>query len=120
MGVTGAKPLRSAAQVVLDHLDSVRSGDPNAMAADYAATAVLERPDASWHGRDQIAAYFRTVPQRLGGGVVEFVHLDRDSLQVQWRIVGGPGDGRSGSDHYRIEDGMIAHQTVKLNAGGDF
>jgi len=118
--MTGTKPLRPAAKVVLDHLDAVRSGDPDAMAADYAAAAVLERPDASFHGRDQIAAYFRTVPQRLVGGVVEFVHVDRERLQVQWRIVGGPGDGRSGSDHYRIEDGMIVHQSVKLNASGDF
>ena len=67
---------RSPAQVVQSHLDAVRKGEPHAMAADYAADATLERPDARWTGRDQVAAYFQTVPDRLAGGRVDFTDFD--------------------------------------------
>ena len=50
---------------------------------------------------------------------MEFVHVDPERLQVHWRIVGGPGHGRSGIDHYTVRDGCIVHQRVELT-GSDF
>ena len=111
---------RSPAQVVQDHLDAVRKGDPQAMAADYAADATLERPGAWWTGRDAVAAYFLTVPARLAGGRVEFTGFDQSTLSVRWQIVGGPGHGTRGTDRYEVRDGQIARQTVHLDGDADF
>ena len=112
--------LSSAAQVVQRHLDAVRSGDPHAMAADYAPDALLERAGTRWIGRDQVAAYFLTVPERLAGGRVECTAFDPADLTVRWRIVGGPGHGINGTDSYEIRDGQITRQTVHLSGGADF
>ena len=109
-----------AEHVIQRHLDAVRSGDPLAMAADYASDAVLERAGKRWIGRDQVASYFRTVPVRLAGGRVQFTALDLVALTVRWRIVGGPGHGTSGTDTYQVRDGQITHQTVQLSGGADF
>jgi ketosteroid isomerase-like protein len=109
------------ATVIARHLAAVRDGDPEAMAADYAADAVLERPDGAHHGHAAIAAYFRTVPERLGGGEVVFgeSEIEGEVAVITWRIVGGPGDGASGRDTCVVRDGAIVHQRVQL-AGDDF
>lgn len=92
------------------------------MAADYAPDAVLHRPDATYRGRPAIAGYFATVPGRLGGGEVAFIEpevgLD-GAIVVGWRIVGGPGDGTAGRDHYLVRGGQIVRQSVVL-VTGDF
>lgn len=109
---------RSPRQVVEDHLAAVLTGDPAAMAADYAPDAVLVRHDASYEGAAVIAEYFTSVPQRLGGGGVVFGER-RDagdgSVSVRWRISGGPGDGTSGCDTFTVTGGFIVHQTVALD-----
>ncbi len=112
--------MRDSLTVVLDHLAAVRSGNPEAMAADYAADAVLMR-DEAYRGRDAIAGYFTTVPERLGGGRVEFAEprMEGEQVAVSWTLVGGPGDGTSGTDRFDVADGMIVRQTVALD-GGDF
>ena len=99
---------------MLAHLDAVRSGDPIAMARDYAVDAMLKRPGTRYRGRDEIAAYFLTVGQRLAGGKVKFVNVDTERMQVAWRIVGGPADGSCGTDHYTIREGHIVQQSVEL------
>jgi ketosteroid isomerase-like protein len=108
------------AEVIARHLDAVRSGDPAAMAADYADDAVLDRPDASFRGREAIEAYFRTVPHRLGDGTVTFgeTEVNGDTAIIHWRIVGGPGDGASGHDTCIVRDGVIVHQSVQFEATG--
>lgn len=111
---------RTPVQVVQSHLDAVRKGEPHAMAADYAADARLDRPGASWTGREQVAAYFRSVPTRLAGGTVDFTDFDPLELTVSWRIVGGPGHGTRGTDRYEVRNGLIARQTVYLDGGTDF
>ena len=106
------------AAVIARHLAAVRSGDPEAMAADYSADAVLERPDGTHHGQPAILAYFRTVPDRLGGGEVVFgrTEVSDEVAVIRWRIVRGPGDGASGSDTCTVRDGMIVHQRVQLDS----
>lgn len=109
---------RSAHAVVADHLAAVLSGDPAAMASDYAPDAVLVRRDASYEGA-AIAGYFASVPERLGGGEVRFgeQHHEGDGrVSVRWRIAGGPGDGASGRDTFTVAGGFIVHQTVALDA----
>ena len=112
--------MRDGLTTVIDHLDAVHTGDPEAMAADYTADAVLVR-DVVYMGRDAIAGYFATVPDRLGVGRVEFAEprLEDGLVTVTWKLVGGPGDGASGTDRFEVADGMIARQTVTLD-GGDF
>lgn len=112
--------MRDPLTTVKDHLDAVHTGDPEAMAADYAADAVLVR-DVAYQGRDPIADYFTTVPERLGDGRVEFAEprLEGALVAVAWTLVGGPGDGTSGTDRFEVADGMIVRQTVTLD-GGDF
>ena len=112
--------MRDPLSTVQEHLAAVHAGDPEAMAADYADDAVLVR-DVSYQGRDAIAAYFATVPDRLGGGRVEFAdpRLEDGLVAVAWTLVGGPGDGTSGIDRFEVADGLIVRQTVTLD-GGDF
>ncbi len=109
---------RTPRQVVENHLAAVLGGDPAAMAADYAADAVLVRHDATYDGAAVIAEYFTSVPGRLGGGAVVFGErrdAGDDSVSVRWRIEGGPGDGTSGCDTFTVAGGFIVHQTVALD-----
>ena len=109
---------RNPRQVVEDHLAAVLTGDPVAMASDYADDAVLVRHDASYEGAAVIAEYFTSVPQRLGGGEVRFGERRHESdgrVSVCWRIAGGPGDGTSGRDTFTVAGGFIVHQTVALD-----
>lgn len=112
--------MRDRLTVVRDHLAAVHSGDPEAMAADYAEDAVLVR-DVSYRGRDAIAGYFATVPERLGDGRVEFAEprMEGGQVAVSWTLVDGPGNGTSGTDRFEVADGAIVRQTVTLD-GGDF
>lgn len=111
---------RNAEQVAQDHLEAVRSGDPTAMAADYAAEAILERAGDRHDGRAAIEAYFATVPERLGQAVVVFDELvvDGDVASFRWHLDGLPegSPAVSGTDVCVIEDGMIIHQRVRLDA----
>jgi uncharacterized protein (TIGR02246 family) len=104
--------------VVRRHLDAVASGDPEAMAADYAPEALLERAGDRYEGREAIRRYFATVPDRLGGGRVEFerVRIDGSQVRFSWRIQGGPADGTAGTDTCTVVDGWIVHQTVRLES----
>ena len=99
---------------------AVHTGDPEAMAADYSIDAVLVR-DVAYRGRAAIAGYFATVPERLGGGQVEFAEplLEGEQVAVSWMLVGGPGEGTTGTDRFEVANGMIVRQTVTLD-GGDF
>ena len=122
---TPAQPVaetpRSNEEVVEDHLASIFTQDPEAMSADYAAGATLER-DRRYVGRDAITGYFRTVPNRLGAGEVVFGQRKRLSdgrISVRWSISGGQADGLSGLDTYTLADGLIVHQVVELD-GSDF
>ena len=107
------------APVVRAHVVAVESGDPAAMAADYTADAVIERPGMTIAGKPAIEEYFRGVPERLGGGIVVFDSVTEDgpdAATFRWRIQGGPGDGSSGADTVRITGGLISHQVVRLDA----
>lgn len=112
--------MRDPLTTVKDHLAAVHTGDPEAMAADYAEDAVLVR-DVCYCGRDSVADYFTTVPERLGDGRVEFAEprLEGAVVAVAWKLAGGPGDGASGIDRFEVADGMIVRQTVTLD-GEDF
>ena len=112
--------MRDPLTVVRDHLEAVHTGDPKAMAADYADDAVLVR-DMDYQGKPAITGYFTTVPERLGNGRVAFAdpRWEGDVVAVAWTLVGGPGDGTSGTDRFEVADGMIVRQTVTLD-GGDF
>ena len=115
LGATAVPP------VVADHLACVAAADPDGMAEGYAPDAVLVRPDREYRGTEEIGAYFAGVPGRLGDGhvVVENATATADGATVRWRISGGPGDGTSGTDTYRVRDGAITHQTVAVD-GTDF
>lgn len=109
---------RTPSAVVEDHLAAVGSGDPAAMAADYAPDAVLVRHDGAYEGAAAIVDYFASVPDRLGGGKVRFGERRDEGesrISVRWLIAGGPGDGTSGRDTFSVADGFIVHQTVALD-----
>jgi NAD(P)-dependent dehydrogenase (short-subunit alcohol dehydrogenase family) len=116
---TAGPQLSSPATVVARHVGAVRRGDLTGMSADYALDAVLVRGSERYEGREVIAAYFATVPARLGGRRVELdaplEHAD-GTVTVSWRI---PDAGASGTDTFVIRDGWIAGQSVALD-GTDF
>jgi ketosteroid isomerase-like protein len=101
------------------HIAAVQRGDLPRMSADYAPDAVIDRGSDRLVGRDAIAAYFATVPARLGGRAVDFeepVALDDGSIVVRWHIAGTDVSGR---DRFVVRDGLIAEQYVELD-NGDF
>lgn len=108
---------RSPAAVARAHIEAVESGDVEAMAADYADDAVLERAGSTYRGRDAIRDYFATVPARLGDARVVFDRLDvdGDTAVFSWHLEGGAAPA-SGTDVCRIADGAIVTQTVHLDA----
>ncbi len=108
---------RDVGQVARDHLEAVRSGDPTAMAADYADDAVLVRPDETYRGRAAIERYFASVPERLGTAEVCFDELvvDGTTATFRWHLEGAP-EQLSGTDTCTIRDGGIVHQVVRLDA----
>ena len=59
-------PSPTALEVVRRHLRAVERLDAAAMADDYAEDAILRRGDVHHRGRAEIAAYFASVPGRLG------------------------------------------------------
>ena len=99
------------------HLDAVRRSDPVAMADDYHDDAVLVRGTERHQGRDHIAIYFATVPERLAGGrvEVEVESVEGPSVSICWMIRGGPADGTRGHDLLTITGGAISHQVVHLD-----
>ena len=113
--------VRTTRQVIEDHLAGVSSGDPVAMAIDYAPDAVLQRGAYRYDGHVEILEYFRTVPDRLAPGRVEVNRVESEAERgsIWWRLVGGPGDGASGRDDIVVRDGLIVSQVVNLD-GGDF
>ena len=94
----------------------MRSGNPEAMAADYAADAVLERPDGIHRGRGEILAYFRTVPERLGPARVEFddLMMSQDTAVFRWHLEGAES-AVSGTDTCTVVAGAIVRQVVTLD-----
>lgn len=88
------------------------------MAADYAADALLERPDGAYRGRAAIEAYFATVPDRLGEARVEFddVAVEGSTVTFRWHL-DGADVALSGTDVCTITDDEIVHQVVRLDAG---
>ena len=109
--------VRTVEQVARDHLDAVVTGDPAAMAADYADDAVLDRAGELHQGKQAIEAYFRSVPDRLGAAVVVFDELtvEANTATFRWHLEGGSTD-ISGTDVCLIEHNLILHQRVHLNA----
>jgi ketosteroid isomerase-like protein len=101
--------------VALDHMEAVRSGDPVAMAADYAPEAVLERAGAVFEGHAAIEAYFETLPSRLGPAKVVFDELSvvGETATFRWHLEGCKIPA-SGTDVCTIERGSIVHQVVHL------
>lgn len=99
------------------HLGAVRGGDPVAMAADYAADAVLVRGPDRYEGRAAIAAYLRTVPDRLGDGELRFdepLTGTDGRVSVRW-VLQRPGQPPvGGQDEFEVSGGRIDRQTVTL------
>ena len=97
-------------------MEAVLSGDPEAMAADYAPGAVLERAGVSHEGRAAIEAYFETVPARLGAARVVFDGLSvvGTTATFRWHLDGAETP-TSGTDVCTVEGGSIVHQVVRLD-----
>ena len=107
---------RDTHSVASEHLDAVRSGEPAAMAADYANSATLHRAGEVFRGRTAIEAYFKTVPERLGDAKVVFddLSVSENVATFRWHLE-GTATPVSGTDTCTIEDGMIVKQVVALD-----
>jgi NAD(P)-dependent dehydrogenase (short-subunit alcohol dehydrogenase family) len=121
--------LAAPGTVVARHLTAVRRLDPTGMSADYALDAVLVRGVDRFEGREAIARYFTTVPDRLGVGRLDLgepVEVGPDTVEVRWSITepatdAGEGAIRaSGRDTFRVRGGWIVEQTVSIDGDRDF
>ena len=124
--------MRDPITTVKDHLDAVHTGDPEAMAADYAADAVLVR-DVTYQGDAVLGArcdlpgqrrHCRLLHHRAGmvmttrrwpGGVRPASNGRRIGGRGMGAAVGGPGNGTTGTDRFEVAEGMIVRQTVTLD-----
>lgn len=113
---------RAPVDVVARHLAAVGTGDPVAMAADYALDATLERNDAVYAGWAAIAGYFDTVPRRLAGTTLVFGEVadtGADTAAVPWSVERDGHVVAAGRDEFTVRAGRIVAHTVEL-AGRDF
>lgn len=109
-----------AERTVKRHLAAVRSGDPVAMAADYAPHAVLIRGPDVYEGRAAIARYFRSVPDRLGEGELQLGDpstASDESVSVEWALRRPGQHSIVGLDVFEVSTGRIDRQTVTLDTG---
>ncbi len=114
--VMEAMARRSPDDVVLRHLDAVVRRDPVAMAADYAADAVLRRGDDEHRGWRAIADYFDSVPDRLTDRHFSYQRSSREPTVVRWEITDAANQVLArGADRYTVADGRIVEQTVTLD-----
>ncbi|MEC7116194.1 MAG: nuclear transport factor 2 family protein [Actinomycetota bacterium] len=74
--------------VVKNHLDAVLSGDPAAMAVDYAESAVLIRGTDIYSGITEIENYFKSLPERMHCSKIEFFEpqVSGKIVTFQWKI----------------------------------
>ncbi len=74
--------------VVKNHLDAVLSGDPAAMAVDYAESAVLIRGTDIYSGITEIENYFKSLPERMRCSKIEFFEpqVSGKIVTFQWKI----------------------------------
>ncbi|MEC8393114.1 MAG: nuclear transport factor 2 family protein [Actinomycetota bacterium] len=74
--------------VVKNHLDAVLSGDPAAMAVDYAESAVLIRGTDIYSGITEIENYFKSLPERMRCSEIEFFEpqVSGKIATFQWKI----------------------------------
>lgn len=108
---------RTVEEVARAHLEAVEAGDVVAMAADYAPDAVLVRGADTFTGQSQIAAYFATVPDRLGDARVVFdaLRISGEQAEFDWHLAPSP-TSVMGTDVCHIVDGAIVHQVVRLRS----
>ena len=74
--------------VVKNHLDAVLSGDPAAMALDYAESAVLIRGTDIYSGITEIENYFKSLPERMRCSEIVFFEpqVSGKIATFQWKI----------------------------------
>ena len=101
--------------IVKSHLDAVLSGNPAAMAVDYAESAVLIRGTDIYSGITEIENYFKSLPERMRCSKIEFFEP-----QVSGKIVTFNGKLKIDIAHFEgldtlvISNGKIVKHLVEL------
>ena len=100
--------------VVKSHLDAVLSGDPAAMAVDYAESAVLIRGTDVYSGITEIEKYFKSLPERMRCSEIVFFEP-----QVSEKLRLSNGNSKidahfEGLDTVVISNGKIVKHLVQL------
>ena len=101
--------------VVKSHLDAVLSGDPAAMATDYAESAVLIRGTDIYSGIIEIEKYFRSLPERMRCSEIEFLapQVSGKTATFKWKIQKIDAHFE-GIDTVVVTNGKIINHLVEL------
>ena len=104
---------RSVEEVFRDHVDSVNSGDMQAILADYADDAQVLTAQGALKGKVGVESFFTQAFSLLPGAqiAVKQTVAGEHSLLVWWGADSSAGRIEDGVDTFVIEDGLIKLQT---------
>ncbi len=104
---------RSVEEVFRDHVDSVNSGDMQAILADYADDAQVLTAQGPLKGKAGVESFFTQAFSLLPGAqiAVKQTVAGEHSLLVWWGADSSAGRIEDGVDTFVIEDGLITLQT---------
>lgn len=105
---------RTIAQVLLDHMDALGTGDFERLLADYAADAVIITPLQTYLGRQGVANFFMsalTAYPKLTLALQGYQTYG-DTLLAMWTADSEVARVEAGVDTLVIRDNQIVRQTI--------
>ena len=105
---------RTPQDVFTAHAGALATGDPDAVAADYAEDAVLLTPEGTRSGRAAIRDFFAGALAALPEAEfsVGAMVVAEDALLVTWSAVSPKGRVTDAVDTFVVADGLIRLQTA--------
>ena len=105
--------MRTTAEVVGHHLESMVGGDLEGLLSDYASDAVVITPSGTLHGTEEIKNFFIGFISSLPDGFIANMELDVNVADGEYGyIIWHSGDAAPlGTDTFHVVDGKFVMQT---------
>ena len=106
--------MRSAAEVIEDHLRRAKEGDVEGdVRSNYAEDVILIDRETVRHGHAGVLDAARQLADELPGASYEYVttHVAGDVGYLQWRATARGARVEHGTDTFVVRDGLIRAQT---------
>ncbi|MCW2539346.1 MAG: hypothetical protein JWN95_1071 [Frankiales bacterium] len=108
--------MRSATEVVTDHLKALNAHDLDAIAADYTDDAVLIFPGGVVSGLPAVRAAFGQGIERMPDAVYTTKSMTEANgvVLLEWTLEAAAATADDGIDTIVVRDGMIVGQTARF------